>query len=177
MAAPALAEPVVLDTPPALFEVAHGLSATIPVKVTRSKGADAALAITALPLPPGLSVAALTIAEKASEGKLTVNSAVAAPLGLTTIGFRAKGKFGGQDRTFDLPAVTLSIVPPATVAIAAPALEIKPGATVELKGSIVRKGGYDKAVTVKINGLPAGLKADPVTVADKVTNFTVEGCR
>ena len=29
-------------------------------------------------------------------------------------------------------------------------------------------------MTVKINGLPAGLKADPVTVADKVTNFTLK---
>ena len=58
MAAPALAEPVVLDTPPALVEVAHGLSATVPVKVTRSQGADAALAISPLPLPPGLTIAA-----------------------------------------------------------------------------------------------------------------------
>jgi hypothetical protein len=91
-----------------------------------------------------------------------------------TIGFQAKGKFGGQDRTFDLPAVTLSILPPATVAITAPTLEIKPGATVELAGTIVRKGGYDGAVTVKINGLPAGLKADPVTVAGNESSFTVK---
>ena len=65
-------------------------------------------------------------------------------------------------------------MPPATVAIAAPGLEIKPGATVELAGSIVRKGGYDGAVTVKINGLPAGLKADPVTVAGKESSFAVK---
>ena len=58
--------------------------------------------------------------------------------------------------------------------MAAPGLEIKPGATAELKGSIVRKGGYDGAVTVKINGLPAGLKADPVTVAGKESSFTVK---
>lgn len=174
MAAPALAEPVVLDTSPALLEVAHGMSATIPVKVTRSQGADGAMAISPLPLPPGLTVAAATIAEKASDGKLTVKTAVTAPLGIMTVGFEAKGKFGGQDRTFDLPAVTLSIVPPATVAIAAPRLEIKPGATVELAGSIVRKGGYDGAVTVKINGLPAGLKAEPVTVGGNESSFTVK---
>jgi hypothetical protein len=173
-AAPALAEPVVFDTPPALVEVAHGLSATVPVKVTRSQGADAALAISPFPLPPGLTIAAATIAEKASDGQLTVKAAVTAPLGVMTVGFQAKGKFGGQDQTIDLPAVTLSIVPPATVAIAAPGLEIKPGATVELAGSIVRKGGYDGAVTVKINGLPAGLKADPVTVADKESRFAVK---
>lgn len=91
-----------------------------------------------------------------------------------TVGFQAKGKFGGQDRTFDLPAVTLNIVPPATVAFATPGLEIKPGATVELLGTIIRKGGFDGPVTVKINGLPAGLKADPVTVAGKESSFGVK---
>ncbi len=174
MVAPALAEPVVFDTPSAAIEVAHGLSATVPVKLTRSKGADAALAISPLPLPPGLTIAALTVAEKALDGKLTVTAAVATPLGVMTVGFQAKGKFGGQDRTFDLPAVMLSIVPPASVAIAAPELEIKPGATAELKATIVRKGGYDGAVTVKINGLPSGLKADPVTVAGNDSSFTVK---
>jgi hypothetical protein len=29
-------------------------------------------------------------------------------------------------------------------------------------------------VTVKINGLPAGLKADPVTVADKESRFALK---
>ena len=146
----------------------------IPVKVVRTKGADAALAITALPLPPGLTVPEATIADKATEGKVTVNAALAAPLGTTTIVLQAKGKFGGADRTLDLPAVTLTVVPPASLELAAPALEIKPGATVELKGKIVRKGSFDAPVTVKINGLPAGLKADPVTVAGKDSSFVVK---
>ena len=51
---------------------------------------------------------------------------------------------------------------PPRVELAAPGVEIKPGATVELKGKIVRKGTFDGPVTVKINGLPAGLKAEPV---------------
>jgi hypothetical protein len=86
----------------------------------------------------------------------------------------AKGKIAGAERTFDLPAVTLAVVPPATVELAAPALEIKPGATLELKGKIVRKGSFDGPVTVKINGLPAGLKAEPVTLAGTLSNFAVK---
>ncbi len=35
----------------------------------RTKGADAALAISSLPLPPGLTVAGATIADKAARGK------------------------------------------------------------------------------------------------------------
>jgi hypothetical protein len=174
IAAPALAPPVILETPQAPIEVPHGSSATIPVKVVRTKGADAALAITALPLPAGLAVPNARIAEKAAEGKITVNAAVAAPLGTSTLVLQAKAKLGGADRVLDLPAVTLAVVPPASLELAAAQLEIKQGATVELKGKITRKGAFDAPVTVKINGLPAGLKADPVTVAGKDSNFVIK---
>ncbi len=174
VAAPALAQPVTLETPSTPIEVPHGFGATIPVKVVRTKGADAALAITALPLPPGLAVPKASIAEKAGEGKVTVTAAVAAPLGTSTIVLQAKAKLGGADRVFDLPAITLNVVPPAALELAAKLLEIKPGTTAELKGKINRKGSFDAPVTVKINGLPAGLKADPVTVAGKESNFVVK---
>jgi hypothetical protein len=172
--APALPLPVALDTPAGPIEIAHGLSGTIPVKVTRTKGSDGALAISPLPMPPGLTIANATIADKATEGKVTVKTALEAPLTTMTVGLQAKGKFGGAEQTFALPAVTLTIVPPATVALATPALEIKPGATVELKGTIVRKGGFDGPVVVKMSGLPAGLKAEPVTVAGAGGPFVVK---
>ena len=119
--------PVTLDTPSAAIEVPHGFSATIPVKVVRTKGADAALAIAPLPLPPGLTVAGATIAEKATEGNVTVNAALAAPVGTMTIVLQAKGKFAGADQTLALPVVTLTVVPPASVELAAPAIEVKAG--------------------------------------------------
>ena len=81
VAAPALTTPVTLDTPSQPIEVAHGFSATIPVKVMRSKGSDAGLTITSLPLPPGVTVPNATIAEKKAEGSVTVNAALAAALG------------------------------------------------------------------------------------------------
>jgi hypothetical protein len=174
VAAPALAQPVILDTPETPIEVAHGLSATVPIKLTRTKGADGGLTISPLPLPPGLTIANTAVADKAMEGKVTVQSAVAAPLGTMTVGLQAKGKFAGAEHTFAVPAVTLSIVPPATVELASPTIEIKPGTTVEVKGKINRKGAFDGPVTVKVNGLPAGLKAEPVTVAGKATDFSVK---
>ena len=174
VAAPALALPIVLDTPSMPIEVAHGLSGIIPIKVTRTKGSDGALAVSALPLPPGVTIANATIADKAADGKVTVNVAVAAPLGAMTVGLEAKGKIGGADRAFALPAVTLAVVPPATIELAAQTLEIKAGATVELKGKIVRKGSFAGPVTVKINGLPAGLKAEPVTLAGATSNVAVK---
>jgi len=174
VAAPAGTVPAAFETPSAPIEVPHGLSATIPVNVVRTKGADSALAISSLPLPAGVTVVAATIADKATEGKVTINAALAAPLGTMTIVLQAKGSFAGAERTLDLPAVTLAIVPPASVELAAPAIEVKAGATVELKGKIVRKGTFDGPVTVKINGLPAGLKADAVTVAGGASSFVVK---
>jgi len=174
VAAPAKAAPAALETPSAPIEVPHGFSATIPVKVVRTKGADSALAISPLSLPAGVTIAGATIADKATEGKVTVKAAVAAPLGTMTVVLQAKGRLAGADQTLDLPAVTLTVVPPASVELAAPAIDVKAGATVELKGKIVRKGTFDGPVTVKINGLPAGLKADPVTVAGGASSFVVK---
>ena len=174
VAAPALAQPVNFETPATPIEIPHGFSATIPVKVARTKGADGAMAISALPLAAGLAVPKYSVAEKAAEGKVTVTAAVAAPLGTSTLVLQAKGKIGGAERVIDLPAITLSVVPPAALEMEAKALEVKPGTTTELKGKINRKGSFDAPVTVKINGLPAGLKADPVTVAGKESKFVIK---
>jgi hypothetical protein len=174
VAALALPAPATLETPQAPIEVPHGYSATIPVKVVRPKGADSALAIAPVALPAGITVVAATVADKATDGKVTVNAAIAAPLGAMTVVLRAKGKFAGAERTIDLPAVTLAVVPPASVALAGPSIEVKGGTTTELKGKIVRKGAFDGPVTVKINGLPAGLKADPVTVPGGTASFVAK---
>ena len=73
--------------------------------------------------------------------------------------------------------MTLNVVRPAAVELAAPAVEVKAGATVEVKGKIVRKGTFKEPVTVKLNGLPAGLKADPVTVAAGAVRVHPQGHR
>jgi hypothetical protein len=91
-----------------------------------------------------------------------------------TIGLTAKGKFAGTDRTFAVPAVTLNVVRPAELQLAAPGLDVKAGATAELKGKVLRKGAFKEPVTVKVNGLPAGLKADPVTVPPDASDFSVK---
>jgi hypothetical protein len=172
--APALATPVTLDTPATAIEVAHGFGATIPVKVVRSPGADGELAITALPLPPGLTVPGDKIAAKAVEGTVRVQAAMATALGTTTIVLQAKGKIDKIDRILSVPAVTLAVVRPVSIELAAAAIEVKAGTTTELKGKVVRKGTFNEPVNLKINGLPAGLKADPVTVAAGASSFVMK---
>lgn len=165
---------VALEAPGEPIEIAHGFGGTIPIKVTRSQGADAALEVTPLPMPPGLAVPKASIAAKAPSGSVAVNTGLEAPLGLTTIVLQAKGKFPGGEETVAVPAVTLNLVRPAEVTLASAAVEVKPGSTVEVKGKVVRKGAFKEPVTVRLNGLPAGLKADPVTVAPASVEFTIK---
>lgn len=173
-AASALPGAVTLEAPEAPIEVAHGYGAAIPIQVDRTMGADGALTIAPLPLPPGLAVPDATIAEKAAEGSVAVTAAPEAALGPMTIGLTAKGKFADKDRTFAVPAVTLNVVRPAALQLLAPNLDVKAGETVELKGKVVRQGPFREPVAVKIDGLPAGLKSDPVTVAPDASDFAIK---
>ena len=126
----------------------------IEVKAERSAGADAALAVTPLPLPPGLAVPAVNIAEKAATGSVTVTAAPEVPLGPMTIALTAKGKIANAEQVFAVPAVTLNVVRPAAITLAAPSAEVKAGATVEVKGKVERKAPFKEPVTVKVDGAP-----------------------
>jgi hypothetical protein len=146
----------------------------VTIKANRTKGADGALTVASLPLPTGLAVPAATIAEKAIQGTVPINTTVEAPLGRMTIVLQAKGKLGADEVTLTIPAITLNLVRPAEVALAASAVDVKPGSTAEVKGKVVRKGTFKEPVTVRINGLPAGLKSDPVTVAPGTADFIIK---
>ena len=172
--APALPTAVKLDAPATPIEVVHGFGAPIEVKAERSAGADAALAVTPLALPPGLAVPAVNIAEKAATGSVTVTAAPEVPLGPMTIALTAKGKIANVEQVFAVPAVTLNVVRPAAITLAAPGVEVKAGATVEVKGKVERKAPFAEPVTVKVTGLPAGLTAEPVTVAPTESDFTLK---
>jgi hypothetical protein len=173
-AASAGAGPIGLDVPAEAIEVVHGIGGSIAVKVARTAGADAALAVTPLPLPPGITFAPQNIAEKATEAALNLVVAPEAPLGDMSIALSAKGKFGDKEQTFSTPAIALKIVRPAAVELAGQSVEIHAGATAELKGKLLRKGAFKEPVTCKLDGLPAGVKSDPLTVAPDASEFTIK---
>ena len=173
-AAPASPFPVRLETPDGPIEVAHGCGVPVVVKAVRDKGADAALPLTTLPLPPGLTVPAVSIAEKKNEATLAINTAIEHPIGTVSIAIQSKAKLNGAQETLAAPTITLNVVRPATLEVAAKAVELKQGATVEIKGKIARKPGFAEPVTVKMNGLPTGLKAEPVTLKPDATEFTLK---
>ncbi len=141
---------------PASVDIVHGFGNPVPIKLTREKDVDGALAIAAAPLPAGVTVAASNIAAKANEGSATVNVTTDVPLGKATIALNAKGNLKGKDRMFGLPAVTINVVRPAAVELAAANLELKAGATADLKGKVVRKAPFKDPVTIKLDACPPG---------------------
>ena len=173
-AAGALELPVALDAPAGPIEIPHGYGTAIPIKATRKAGADGALAFSIPTPPPGMTVAASNFAEKAVEGTATVNVTTDHPLGPVSVGLIGKGKIGAGEVTISVPLVTLTVVRPVSVELVAPALEVKAGQAIEVKGKIVRKPGFAEPVTVKLDALPAGLKADPVTLTPAQTDFVLK---
>jgi hypothetical protein len=168
---------ITLESPATPVEVVHGYGANVPIKAIRAAGSeDVVLTFGSLPLPAGFTIGASTIPAKANEGGAIVNAAVEAPLGPSIIALTAKGSIVGKEKILAAPAVTLEVVRPAAVELAAPSTEVKAGQTVEVKGKVARKGPFKEPVTVKLDGLPAGVKAEPatVTVPPDQTEFTLK---
>ena len=171
-AASAPARPITLEVVDAPIEVVQGYSAETPIKVVRRPGGETPLAVAALPiLPAGVGVLGTTIAEKAEATNVVVTAAVDAPLGPATLALMAKGKLDGKDDTLVAPLLTANVVRPAEVSLAASTVEMKAGASFELKGKLARKGPFKEPVTLKLNGLPAGVSAEPITLAPDAAEF------
>jgi hypothetical protein len=174
-AAISLPTAITLEAPNSPLEIVHGYGGNVPIKATRSPGTeDAVLTFGSTPLPAGFAIGASTIAAKANEGGAVVNAAPEAPLGTTILVLTAKGNLGGKERILAVPAVTVEVVRPAAVELASASAEVKAGETFELKGKVARKGPFKEPVTVKVNGLPGGLKVDPVTVPADQSDFTLK---
>ena len=173
VSAPSKPGPVVLDAPATPIEIVHGLGGPIQIKVVREPGSDGALVVSAVLPPLGVTVPNATIADKALEGPVTVNAALNAPLGTMNLALIAKGKFNNVERQFAVPLTAINVIRP--IAIEAPAaIEVKAGETVEFKGKVVRKAPFNEPVTLKLDALPAGLKAEPATLAPGSGEFTLK---
>ena len=72
------------------------------------------------------------------------------------------------------PELTLIVVRPASLELATPSLELKAGESAEVKGKVARAGTCKEELTIKLNKLPAGLKAEPVKIAPDQTEFTIK---
>lgn len=176
VSAPASPSPVNFSSPTAPVEVVPGYPASIPVRAVRSSGAEeVVMTFGSLPTIPNLAVAPdPKLGAKAVEGAITLNTTADLPIGPVVVVFTAKGKFGDRERTVAIPAVTLDVVRPATLEATSAKLEVIAGASSDARGKILRRGAFREPVTIKLEGLPAGLKADPVVVPPEAGDFVLE---
>ena len=174
-AAPASPSPVILTGPDGPIEVVLPYAATFPVRASRASGAeDVVLTFGSLPTVPNLTVAAdPKLVAKALDGTITLNTNADTAVGPVVVTCTAKGKFGDRERTIALPAVTLNVVRPAEVDGALTAIEVIAGGSAEARGKIYRRGAFREPVTVQLDALPPGLRADPVVVRPEATDFAV----
>lgn len=166
------AGPVAIDTPEAPLVVAQGTATPLPLKLRRADGAEGALSVAIVGQVPGLAIGDGKVADKANEASLPINAAPDAPLGTRALPLTAKGKVANADRTLTLPLVNVQVVRPAELSLASPNVEVKAGESVELKGKVERRGTFKEPVTLRLDGLPAGLKAEPLTLAPDAADFS-----
>ena len=128
--------------------------------------------IAALSPPSGLSVAELAVGATETTAKVQVTAAEDAALGLFTVGLVARTS---KPKGFPVAAALIAaeVVRPASLEWAAKEVVIERGAKVELKGKVARVAPFAKKVVVRLDGLPAGVTAEPVEVAADASEFTV----
>ena len=165
---------VVLTTPDAVVEVAHGFEGLLPLKLARVAGGEAALELAIVNPPAGLTLPGNKVAEKLTDFAVILKSGVEVPIGEHVIGLTAKGKLAGEDRVVDAPLVRLNVVVPMVMEGLAKELAVKSGQSIELKGKLNRKPSAKAEVTLTVDGLPAGLKAAPVKVAGDKSEFVIK---
>jgi hypothetical protein len=69
--------------------------------------------------------------------------------------------------------ITVEVVRPASLELAATEIDLAPGDCAELRGKVTRVAPFAQEVEVKLDGLPAGVKAAPVKVAADASEFTL----
>lgn len=106
------AAPITFNAPAGPIELAQGSGTTFKVKLIRPKGAEGALTLKPLPLPPGLVIPDAKVDATETETEIKVKVDRDHPPGPVTVVLTARGRIAGAERWLAIPAVTLQIAQP-----------------------------------------------------------------
>jgi len=165
---------------PAAVELVQGYSTEVPVTIMREpKPTAPAVEITGIlaapgtPTRPDFTLKPATAAVNAAQASFTVSATPKVPEGRgLDLVIQGKAKVNNKDEVVLGWAVRVNVVRPFLVELSAPAVTLKPGQTVQVKGRIQRRPVFREAVQLKLDGLPAGvtltapLKAVPAGQSD-----------
>ncbi len=160
-------------SPPALA-VTQGQSAPLQVTVARSGGFDAPVAIDAVALPAGVTLAPVDVPAGTTSASLTVTLDFDVPVGRLTIPIRARAP-GVADRTTSLELEVTAAPPPALQLSFSRALVSGTGGdSLSVQATVERIGRVEGPITVAaISVLPDGLEVPPIELRDGERTGTV----
>jgi hypothetical protein len=154
-----------------------GLPATIKLIVERDKGFDAEIVLTPpTGLPPGVAMPALKpIAKGQNEMLIQLPLPPKTPLGQFLLTFTGKAKQAGKDFAVLAAPLAIDVIAvPFELSVAPAPVKVKPGETVKLKVTAVRKGGYNGPIGLEVRNLPAKVTAAKSSIAMGQTFIEVE---
>ncbi len=151
---------------------ARGASASYPITITRGGGYTGAVTLAATGVPTGVTAtftpSNLGTGVTASTLSLAVGP-TAAP-GTSTITVTASGSGVTAQQT----TVTLTVPTPAITLVAgANTATIVQSATTTIPVTVTRTNGFTGPIDVAVTGLPAGITAGPLSIADGATTGTL----
>jgi hypothetical protein len=189
--------PILLNPEVSKLVVPQGSAVEVPIQVVRSTTAEKEQKYKLAPLSPptGLSVAEREIGATGTSATVKVTAAADAPLGPLVVGLVAQApsqggapatRRGTGAATARGPApppppppavaaamIAVEVVRPASLELAATEIDLTPGNSAALRGKVTRVAPFAQEVEVKLDGLPAGVKAAPVKVAADASEFTL----
>lgn len=151
---------------------ARGASASYPITITRGGGYTGNVDLAATGVPTGVTAtftpATLTSGVTASTLTLAVGPTAAA--GTNTITVTASGSGVTAQQT----TVTLTVPTPAITLVSGSATaSVVQGATTTIPVTVTRTNGFTGPIDIAVTGLPAGITAAPLSIADGATTGTL----
>jgi hypothetical protein len=173
--------------------VPQGSTVDVPLEVVRTTKEKTKYKLSALSPPTGLKTLESDLGDTETKAMFKVTAAPDAPLGVFMVALVAQPAAPGGDRpgrggtgtgnrrpAAPLKApiaaaamIAVEIIRPVTLDLAATEIALSPRATALLRGKVTRVAPFAQEVHVKLDGAPAGVKAEPVKVAADASEFTL----
>jgi hypothetical protein len=166
--------PLAIEVREAIVEVALGGSAVAEVAVRRRGEAQGEVKITALHLPPEVTVEEAKIAAGAGSGSFRIAASPTARRREGDAVVRGAIQIDKREVTVPAPVFRVRVVEPFRIELASSAVEVALGEKGMVSGRVVRAPGFTGGVELALEGGPEGLGAAPVSLAAGESDFALE---
>ncbi|MBX9652256.1 PPC domain-containing protein [bacterium] len=155
--------------------VAHGSNANVNVTIQRGAGVTEEVRIVPRvrtpSYPDGLEV---TIPKDKSDGVITFPGNVERGLSRGIVVFEAITNVAGREVRVTLPPITVEVVRPFAVEVPEQQASIPPTGEHPLAVIVRREGTFKDEVRVRVDDLPKGIVAEPLTIAEGVVSGNIQ---